>query len=574
MTPAQLEALLTAGLITAAQHRAALATRTSAGTVPAPTIDMHLAGRLALDTSTEGTAGRTLRGIFSTYDELIPSHGMILHPGSLQPREPLTRVKVLRDHNHGDPLGYVTALDPETLEGDLYIPEGENGDRALDEAAKGIRDGLSVGFSIREYTLDDNWTMHVYDAELYEVSLCAIPAVADAGIYSVAAAMAAAHPQEGNTPVTREQLAAALSAGRITQEQHDAALAALEATQLQAEATDTAQAVASALATDAAANRPSVVQRTSPTVQVVDREQLSLREVTRRVAAAVNTGDTREVVLALNDIVPANDAGEAYVQRPEWLGELFTANEVRRPYIEAIGTPQPLAALRAKGYRWDTKPTVAEWAGNKTEVPTSTATTVGDDFVAFRIAAGWDIDRAFVDFGDEAFLADFWSHVVTDYQIKSEAGIRSRVKALKSNASGTVTSGGVLAVLRQIIRDGRAIPGSSVNRVFLSDTLFEDLEVLDTEHLPLWLKGATLGMDIAAGSADAGALVIELDSTLAAGEVVAFDNRGLVVRERQIPQVRAIDLAHGGIDLGFFSYLRLDDVDPRLVFRRKYTASA
>ena len=191
--------------------------------------------------------------------------------------------------------------------------------------------------------------------------------------------------------------------------------------------------------------------------------------------------------------------------------------------------------------------------------------------MAFIIAAGWDVDRQFIDFGDEKFLNDFWTHVVADYQIKSEAGIRTRVKALKANAAGSVTAGGVKAIVKQVIRDGRAIPGAIINRVFLADNLFEEMEDLDTEHLPLWLKNATLGIDIAEGTADVGQLQIGLDSTLAAGEVVAFDNRGLVVRERRIPQIRAVDVARGGIDLGFWSYLRLDDVDPRLVIRRKYT---
>lgn len=562
MNRQQLDALLAVGLITPAQHSSALATRTPAGTITPPRIELQVPARLALDPASEGVEGRTLRGVFCVYDEMIPSHGMIVHAGALQPREPLNRVKVLRDHNHSDPLGYVTAFDVATAEGDLYIPEGENGDRALDEVAKGIRDGLSVGFGFREYTFDDDYVLHVYDAELYEVSLCAIPAVADAGVYSVAAALAAAN-NEGNS-MNRAQLLAALNAGTITQADYDAQLAALGA----------APAPAAPAAVDPALTAgPTTVVRTE-TLEVVDRGP-SLREVNRRLAAAFQTGDPRNVTLELMDVIPANDAGEAYANRPEWLGELFTANEDRRPYIDAIGTPQPLAALRAKGWRWGDKPEVEEYEGNKTEVASNEVSTVGDDFRAFRIAAGWDIDRAYVDFGDEAFLNDFWAHVVHDYQIKSEAGIRTRVKALKANAAGTVTAGGVKAVLKQVIRDARGIEGAGarINRIFLDDLLFEEFEDLDTEHLPLWLKSATLGMDIAAGTADAGELRIGLDSTLAAGEVVAFDNRGLIVRERQIPQVRAIDVSKGGIDLGFFSYLRLDDVDPRLVIRRKYTAA-
>jgi len=564
MNRAQLDALLAAGLITAAGYTAALATLSSGRVIGRPPITLELP---AEDVEPDA-ATRTITGRVSVYEQLIPSHGMILHNGCLTPREPLTRVKLLRDHNHGDPLGSMQTFDPATLDASFTVPEGENGDRALEEAANGLRDGMSVGFTITEYDFDADWILHVWEADFYETSLCAIPAIADAGVTNVAAALAA--NREETITMNRAQLAAALLAGTITQEQHDSRLAAIVA----AEAAVNPQP-ATPVAGEQADLAAGPVDNGTPAPLAIRDRGLSLREATRRVAAAANTGDVHAVALALADIIPSADAGEGYVERPEWLGELFTATEIRRPYIDAIGAPQPLASLRAKGFRWGDKPEVEEYEGNKEEVPTGEVTTVGDDFVSFRVAAGWDIDRAYIDFGDETFLSAFWSHVTDDYQIKSEAGIRTRVKALKANAAGTVTAGGVKAVLKQIIRDGRSITGAGVkvNRVFLSDSLFDELEDIPTKELPLWLQSATIGLDITEGTANVGQLQIGLDSTLAAGEVVAFDNRGLIVREKQIPQIRAIDVAHMGIDLGFTSYLRLDDVDPRLVFRRKYVAA-
>ena len=568
MNRTQLDAMLTAGLITAAQHSTALTLRTTRGTIPAPTLELHIAALAVTDPAADS---RIITGTIAVYGELIRSHGMILHTGSLIPREPLSRVKMLRDHNMADPVGFMATLDPATLAATFQIPEGAGGDLALEQAANGLRDGLSVGFTTTEYEFDADWILHVHAAELYEVSLCAVPAIADAGVTNVAAALAANRKE--HPTMNRAQLAAALSAGTITQDQHDAALAAFTATE--------AAALASAPRTPAAAEvaaGPEMLTATpaaSPGLAITDR-QLSLREVTRRVSAAANTGDVHAVALALSDVIPANDAGEGYANRPEWLGELFTANQDRRPYIDAIGAPQPLNSLRAQGFRWGTTPKVEEYAGDKTAIASGPVTTVGDDFVSFRIAAGWDIDRAYIDFGSEQFLTDFWTRTLSDYQIKSETGIRTRVKALKANAAGSVTAGGVKAILKQVIHDGRAVTGAGVivNRIFLSDSLFDELEDIPTRELPLWLQSAVIGMDIAAGTANVGQLMIDLDSTLAAGEVVGFDNRGLIVRERQIPQIRAIDIANGGIDLGFTSYLRLDDVDPRLVFRRKYTPPA
>lgn len=569
MNRRQLDALLAAGAITGEQHKAALASIDSTGTVTAlPSIQMQVAAQTRLDVAPdeEQTWDGIIGGDITAYGVLIPSHGMILEAGCMEPRQPLDRVKMMRDHDHAQPLGYMLSIDSAAVHAEFQIAEPERA-RVLQEVRDKLRDGISVGFTILEYSFDEDWILHVARADLYEASLCAVPAVSGAGVTNVAAALAANRKE--NTTMNRAQLAAALAAGTITQEQHDTALGVLEATELAAPGTPAPAPVAPEVA-----RGPELHTAQTPVPTVADRS-LSLREVTRRVAAAANTGDTRQVALALADIIPANDAGEGYANRPEWLDALFTATQETRPYIDAIGAPLPLAALRAKGFRWGVKPAVGEYAGDKAEVPTGGVTTVGDDFVAFRIAGGWDIDRAYVDFGDEAFLADFWTHVVADYQIKSETGIRNRVKALKANSTGTVTTGGVKAVLKQVIRDGRAVTGAGVkvNRVFLSDSLFEELEDIETEKLPLWLKTATIGMEIADGSANVGDLRIGLDSTLAAGEVVAFDNRGLIVREREIPQIRAIDVAHGGIDLGFTSYLRLDDVDPRLVFRRKYVAA-
>jgi HK97 family phage prohead protease len=566
----QLEALLEAGLITATAFAAALATRDAFGTITErPALELQVQAR-ALELppeDAEGDAARTISGIICAYEQLIPSHGLIIHTGALAPRhEQLDKIKLLRDHNMADPLGYMTAFDPDTLESSFYVPPGENGDRALLEAspAQKLRDGFSVGFLITEYEIDEDWVLHAYKADFHEVSLCAIPAVADAGVTNVAAALAASRKE--NTTMNRAQLAAALAAGTITQAQHDAAIATL----------DLLSAAPAAVPAEVAAGPTALGTPAAPPALEISDRQLSLGEVVRRVSTAANTGDVRAISLVLEDIIPSADAGEAYANRPEWLGELFTATQEQRPYIDAIGAPQPLNSLRAKGFRWADKPEVDEYAGDKEPVPSNTVSTEGDDFKAFRVAAGWDIDRAYVDFGDEQFLTDFWTHVTADYQIKSERGIRNRVKALKTNAAGTVTAGGVKAVLKQVIRDGRKIEnaGVKVNRVFLSDTLFEELEDIPTKELPLWLQTASIGMDIAEGTANVGELRIGLDSTLAAGELVAFDSRGLIVRERQIPQIRAIDVANGGIDLGFTSYLRLDDVDPRLVFRRKYTPAA
>ena len=97
-----------------------------------------------------------------------------------------------------------------------------------------------------------------------------------------------------------------------------------------------------------------------------------------------------------------------------------------------------------------------------------------------------------------------------------------------------------------------------------------ELEDLPTDTLPLWLKSAEIGVDIAEGSADTKTLRILEDATLAAKQIVSFDNRAGLVRERAPFQVEAIQVAHGGVDTGQYSYLRFDDYDPRAIVKRTY----
>jgi ATP-dependent Clp endopeptidase proteolytic subunit ClpP len=383
---------------------------------------------------------------------------------------------------------------------------------------------------------------------------------------SLTPAALATHRKEQHT-MNRAQLAAALAAGDITQDQHDAAIVALDVTDRRAQA-DVPEEVRSGPVNQ----HPAA----SPAAEVRERGP-ALAEVTRRLAAAMQLEDRRAVVNVLEDIIPSADAGEAFVNRPDWEGEAWRATDDRRPWFDAFGAVQPLTALRAKAYHWDEEPTVDEYEGDKAEIPTSGASTApGPEWVAFRIAGGWDIDRAYVDFGDEQFLSAFWEHAVRAYKLKSNELLRTRYLDKATSRPALPANTPVLNVLRSIIRAGRAVPGGKIDRIFLDTVLFEELEDVNvgtTATLPLWLKDAAIGLDIAEGDAEVGQLRIQLDTDLAARSYAGFDSRAAKVREKAPFQVRAIDVAHGGIDLALFSYGRFDDHDPRLLLKGTRAAS-
>lgn len=582
MNRQQLERLHQLGLIGDVQYTASLA-QLNAGQPTHPrltSLSVPLRSALSVDTQ-----ARTISGTASVYGVLIPSHGMILEPGSLNSRQPLNKNKMLVDHDQRQPIGYLSSVDEGTLDVTYSIPEGAAGDHALADAQKGLRDGLSVGFTATEYSFDDAYNIHVLEADWYETSLCAIPAVDGAGVTNVAAAVATPTTEPKEFNVNRAQLAAALAAGTITQEQHDAALSAIEATEA-ALATrpdaPTQQPAASAAPEQAnlTAIQAGPTQEQRPPAEVTQRP-MNLAAVAQHIASGVRRGELRyaeDVALAIGEFLPAQDAGEAW-SRPEWLGELRTLSRTDRPWVDAIGNPLPLNALKADAWRWGVEPDVDEYSlDTLDDVPGNDPTTTSDSFTAFGIASAIRVKRSVVDFGDPQFTTDFLTARMRRYNVKSNAGIRARMitAATDPTAGGggvaTVTAGGVVAVLKQLVKDVRTV-GGRMNRVFLDNTLYEELEDLDvgpTNTLPLWLRQASIGVNLADASAEVAGLVIVNDATLTAGQAVGFDNSIVDVRESPVIQPTAIAISVGAVDMGLFGYMRLDDHDPRGIVKRTY----
>jgi len=541
---------------------------------PAATVDLAVAAQ----TVTLAADDRVIRGTITSYNTVSTSHHVVIHDGALTPRQPLDRVKMLRDHNQSDPVGYMTSLDAAGKEAEFYIPEGENGDRAIFEASNGLRDGLSIGFHSTEYGFDDDLNFHVYAAELYEVSLCAIPDMQDARVSDVAALSLALNKEIPN--MNREQLANALSAGTISQETYDREVAALDALDRNlAAAGGQPAAPASPAATTAVAEQqaalaagPQGIPAPTTHVQVEDRA-LSLHEVTQRVALAARSGRPQDIALALSDVIPSADAGEAFIKRKDWIGELFTARQIGRPWIDSFGVPGQLTAMTRKGFRIVERPKVGKYDGDKKAIPSlGKLRTEPAEFGVQRWAGGWDIDRAFVDFGDQEYINAFWAAAVEEYQVDSDVDVAAQVIA--ACATNTANSATVLGAILGLAREFRGIKGSQLSRVKMSGDLFDEYASLTKDEVPFWLANATGGINLLDASVDLAQLSITTEPELPEQTMVGYDHRGASVKEKSPIQVQAYDIAKGGIDLGFYSYGAFELYDTRLFRTRKVVPAA
>jgi len=149
------------------------------------TFDAELT-EFAVDAST-----RVIEGIALPYGRL--AKGFVFEAGSLQWTDP-TRVKLLRDHDPRQAIGYAEALTntPKGLKVRFKVARGAAGDEALQLAEDRVLDGLSVG---TDFELDADTVPHpkhkgallVRRADLRETSLTAVPAFDDARVTKVAA---------------------------------------------------------------------------------------------------------------------------------------------------------------------------------------------------------------------------------------------------------------------------------------------------------------------------------------------------------------------------------------------------
>ena len=521
---------------------------------------------------TASLSARTISGVITTFDRVSNDRRFVFHAGSIRPRQPINRVKLLLDHDLNQPVGYMASLSPDTRRAVFTIPESPEGDRALAHAANGLRDGFSVGLipsAEAGSTEIIAGVLHVYRAEMHEVSLVAVPAFADATVQDVAAALVAPNEYREDHPAMET---APLTA--MTQADYDSTITGLGAVVVVDTPAATTPAPVAAAAAIPIAAEISAGPVTVPTIApaIVSAPVITLNAAIAQVTAAAQTGQAGAVLAALTGIIPANDGGLAFLNTPGWLGELFTAGSTARPWVDSIGTPAALTSLKTRGWRWTERPKPLPYAGNLTDVPSNPVGTVVQEYTAKRYAGGWEVDRAFIDFADPEFTRAFFTAASNEYKLNSDAGIATDLIA-GASAGAAVTTGGVVAVLKALARDARAVKGGRINRMFLGNTLFDALADLPADTLPIWLKQALVGIDVATGSAGLGTLQIQNDATMLATTAVAFDTQAVVVREKTPIQVSAEQISKGGVDLGFFSYLMLEIQDPRLVLKRNYTGT-
>lgn len=432
----------------------------------------------------------------------------------------LSRVKLLLDHDHGKPVGYALTIDQDEAgaRATFRVSSGAAGDAALADAREKLRDGLSVGVDIRTGYMSADGTAYIVEqAVINEVSLCSIPAFADARVTKITATHTTTPPEEENPTMTETT-------------------------------------------TPPAATPPAVTETTPPSATFTQapafntshtKAPLTLEAAYDAIAAAIQTSTSAsQIQAALSDIIPAADAGKGLLP-DQLIGEVWKARAVETPYVDFAFSKKPLNGINLVGYAWATRATVAAYTGNKTAIPSGTVSTVPVTATAKRLAGGWDVDRVFLDLGDGSMIREIIEQAIDDYKDKCNAAART---ALLAAATPLTSTGMTVDEVLVALGSAATAIGAKLDYLAIAPDLWSAFASLTRDQVPWWLN-TTEGIGIGQNSGNIGRINLWVDPDLSSGQWVAGDKRAATWWSKEPPvRVQAVDLAKGGVDAGVFGY--------------------
>ena len=458
-------------------------------------------------------------------------------PGSLRLPDDLTRVKLVYGHEKPPrPIAYAHAADNRPTDLFMRFTAGtiELARQAYVECSEHLRDAFSV--ELGNMTVRNGW---VESADVVQVALLPDPAFTTAR-----ALVASDHPDQGDPAPDQPTLPdppaddpPTSDNGAPADQNADTAAAP---TQQSGDTSMTTPVATAAAAAPVGARPGSTVTTQAPTPEAF---------FAALVARHTNQRMTPELEAALDDITyTANQ----FVASTQFEGELWSGVTYRRRFVPLVANRR-LTSYKVQGWRWVTKPAVAAWAGNKTDVPSNAAVTEAVNVEASRLAGAHDVDRKHRDFGDTAFFESYYRAMTESYALLSDLTVPAFL-----SANATVVAGGPLTTLAAGLTAAildmpeNAVPSFAI----VGKDLLPDALAVTTQNAPAYLPIRII-LTGASGPQ------IELDgdfpvypTAAANGEVIVAAREAMTFYELgEAPiRVEAVDMVKGGVDPGVFGY--------------------
>lgn len=280
----------------------------------------------------------------------------------------------------------------------------------------------------------------------------------------------------------------------------------------------------------------------------------SAKAGTRSMFAEIAKRDDAQAVTslfaALED-VKFDGVGSAGVNtaQPQWLGELWGGKTYQRKYIPLISSGV-LTSLTMEAWKWNAKPAVAAWTGNKTAVPSNEPSTTPVTITGQRYAGAHDWAREFRDFGRTDVIESALRLMTESYAMVTDI---ATIDGLIAGATDVVAGTATTQVAWNRIMDGieAVIDVATPTFAVVAQDLYREL-VMTTSNDSLAYLNASLGLE----SGTAAGFQIIPSSELADGNVLVGSREAATSYELGGSPIRveAEAISVGGFDLGLFGY--------------------
>lgn len=455
--------------------------------------------------------------------------------GTISFPEDVTSLPVNEEHDYKKPVGRFASIEEreDGLYASVYIIDTQAGNDALKLAASGLRKGISVEIDapvIRSGELTAGM--------LSGAGLVVRPAFPNAQL--VASDFGDLEEETPETPSDPEQ-----------DEEETTAEAEAEASTPEKETENMSELTVPA-ELQAANNNGTIVPQNLRSATALMAQAYGTRD-SKLAAALEESGVVGEVSLhaALTNIT---NTAHKNTEQAAWLGELWSGKEYQRKYVPLVSSGS-LTSWKVEGFKWTARPTVADYAGDLAEIPSTGATSTYYSTEAARLAGGVKVDRKFVDFGNAETIASLLKGAATDYAIKSDAKVINFIKSNNTAVTGGAVPAGVSAGASKIVDGALAmIDFATPSFAILGTTVYRDL-LLTKENDSLKYLSSALGLE--GGNLNGFTIIPSAD--VAANDVYVGAKEAITFFELAGSpiQVEAIDVNKGGFDEALFGYYAL-----------------
>lgn len=300
-------------------------------------------------------------------------------------------------------------------------------------------------------------------------------------------------------------------------------------------------------------------------------DEKSAREVFTLMASAMK-GDQEAATLlaALTDIkTTPNGAGTfGSVIQPSWLGEVWQQKTYNRRYMPLLGTIGTITSQDEKGFTVSAAAEpVQPWAGNKSDLPSSSGTTdlVSSTFQRWGWAA--DIAREFFDIpGNTAVIEAFLRLVNNSYARQTDKWTLAQMVASSSLVAPDTypvldATRDYPVAIKQLIQGVDLVSADPIDDTpafaIANAAAWREIIYAPKDALPEWLS-LSFGITDQSGTADGKVRVVR-------GDIGIDDTPAVMVGAQDAAHVNelggesplnlsALDIARGGIDKAVVGY--------------------